>query len=665
MQMMKSIKTKLIIWFSILILISSSAIGIISILLGINTVTEEAKKSLVALSKEAANTTYSRMEKETQVLETIASLDDIQDMDWKKQKTILSDQLESTEFHDLGVMEPDGKVKYSSGTTTQIQESDPLRKALQGEEKILSFSVDFKSNTVILIFATPIEYEGNVVGALLGQRDGNTLSDITDDIRYGEKGSSYLLNTEGTIIAHSDRNKVLSQYNAINLAKEDESKQSEAFAMKQIIQEKSGTSEYTLEGEKVYFGYSSVPNTEWIMVLTATQDEVLKSIPGLVRTNGIIIIITLIVSILLTYLIGKSFTTPIVEVAAHLKLISQLDITKEVPKKLLKKKDEIGIFANAVESITSNFRRIISEVNNVSEQAAASSEELTATSQNAVTAIDEVTKTVEEIANGASWQAENTEDGSAKAILLGDVISSNYEKAVTLNEEAGKVSIVVNQGISEIEKLLQITEECSNETKEIYRVIQLTNESSLKISEASNVIDSIAEETNLLALNAAIEAARAGEAGKGFAVVAEEIRKLAEQSANSAKSIENIVLELHNNSMNAVNSVERVSSIVEEQNISVKNSKEEFVLTDTAMKVVIRTAEQLRISGEEMDKMKNQILDSLQNLSAIAEENSASSEEASSAMEVQTESMNEIANASEELAILAQSLQTIIKRFQY
>jgi len=107
---MKSIKTKLIIWFSILILISSSAIGIISILLGINTVTEEAKKSLVALSKEAANTTYSRMEKETQVLETIASLDDIQDMDWKKQKRILSDQLESTEFHDLGVMEPDGKV---------------------------------------------------------------------------------------------------------------------------------------------------------------------------------------------------------------------------------------------------------------------------------------------------------------------------------------------------------------------------------------------------------------------------------------------------------------------------------------------------------------------------------------------------------------------------
>jgi len=211
--------------------------------------------------------------------------------------------------------------------------------------------------------------------------------------------------------------------------------------------------------------------------------------------------------------------------------------------------------------------------------------------------------------------------------------------------------------------LLQITEECSNETKEIYKVIQLTNESSLRIGEASNVIDSIAEETNLLALNAAIEAARAGEAGKGFAVVAEEIRKLAEQSANSAKVIEDIVLELHNNSMNAVNSVERVASIVEEQNISVKNSKEEFVLTDTAMKVVIRTAEQLRISGEEMDKMKNQILDSLQNLSAIAEENSASSEETSSSMEVQTESMNDIANASEELAILAQSLQRIIKRF--
>ena len=662
---MKSIKTKLILWFSILILISSSAIGIISILLSVNTVTEEAKKSLVSLSKEAANTTYSRMEKEIQVLETIASLDDIQAMDWKKQKTILNNQLKSTEFHDLGVMELDGKVKYSSGTTTQIQESDPLRKALQGEEKVLNFSVDFKSNTVILIFATPIEYDGNIVGALLGRRDGNTLSDITDDIGYGEKGYSYLLSTDGTIIAHPDRNKVLSQYNAINLAKEDESKQSEAFVTKQIIKGKTGTSEYTLDGHKVYLGYSPVPNTEWIMVLTANQDEVLKSIPVLVSTNAMIIAVTLVASILLTYLIGKSFVKPIVEGVSHLTLISQLDINKNVPKKYLKKKDEIGIFASAVESITNNFRKIILEVSNVSEQVAASSEELTATSQNAATAIDEVTKTVEEIANGASWQAQNTEDGSSKAILLGNAISSNYEKAKSLNDEAGKVSIAVNQGISEIEKLLEITEECSNETKEIYRVIKLTNESSIRIGEASNVINSIAEQTNLLALNAAIEAARAGEAGKGFAVVAEEIRNLAEQSANSAKVIENIVLELHNNSKNAASTVERVSSIVEEQNISVKNSKDEFVLTGTAMKVVINTAEQLRISGEEMDQMKNQILDSLQNLSAIAEENSASSEEASSAMEVQSESMNEIANASEGLAILAQSLQTIIRKFQY
>lgn len=662
---MKSIKTKLILWFSILILLSSSAIGIISILLSVNTVTEEAKKSLVSLSKEAANTTYSRMEKEIQVLETIASLDDIQAMDWKKQKTILNNQLKSTEFHDLGVMELDGKVKYSSGTTTQIQESDPLRKALQGEEKVLNFSVDFKSNTVILIFATPIEYDGNVVGALLGRRDGNTLSDITDDIGYGEKGYSYLLSTDGTIIAHPDRNKVLSQYNAINLSKEDESKQSEAFVTEQIIKEKTGTSEYTLDGHKVYLGYSPVPNTEWIMVLTANQDEVLKSIPVLVSTNAMIIAVTLVASILLTYLIGKSFVKPIVEGVSHLTLISQLDIKKNVPKKYLRKKDEIGIFASAVESITNNFRKIILEVSNVSEQVAASSEELTATSQNAATAIDEVTKTVEEIANGASWQAQNTEDGSSKAILLGNAISSNYEKAKSLNDEAGKVSIAVNQGISEIEKLLEITEECSNETREIYRVIKLTNESSIRIGEASNVINSIAEQTNLLALNAAIEAARAGEAGKGFAVVAEEIRNLAEQSANSAKVIENIVLELHNNSKNAVSTVERVSSIVEEQNISVKNSKDGFVLTGTAMKVVINTAEQLRISGEEMDQMKNQILDSLQNLSAIAEENSASSEEASSAMEVQSESMNEIANASEGLAILAQSLQTIIRKFQY
>src|SRR5690606_33235105 len=99
----------------------------------------------------------------------------------------------------------------------------------------------------------------------------------------------------------------------------------------------------------------------------------------------------------------------------------------------------------------------------------------------------------------------------------------------------------------------------------VHDIILRTNDSAKKISQASQVIANIAGQTNLLALNAAIEAARAGEAGRGFSVVAEEIRKLAEESENSTKIIDEIVEDLQQNAANAVDMVEKVSMIVAEQ----------------------------------------------------------------------------------------------------
>ena len=235
--------------------------------------------------------------------------------------------------------------------------------------------------------------------------------------------------------------------------------------------------------------------------------------------------ISLIVSMAITYLVGNSISKPIIQVVRYSENIANLDIRENVSQDFLNKKDEIGILAKSFQSITDNLRDIIKEVNYSSEQVTSTSEELTATTQQSAAAAEEIARTADEISKGAAEQAQNTEGGSSKAVLLGQIIEKDIGYMRNLNTVSNKITEVVNEGLKEIQNLYEITEESNSATGEINEVILKTNESSIKIGQASNVIASIAEQTNLLALNAAIEAARAGESGRGFAVVAEEIRK--------------------------------------------------------------------------------------------------------------------------------------------
>ncbi len=250
-------------------------------------------------------------------------------------------------------------------------------------------------------------------------------------------------------------------------------------------------------------------------------------------------------------MLGRSIGNTIVKAVGYSERISNLDISEDIEDTYLKRNDEIGTLAKGLQNIIDNFRDIIKEIGESSEQVASTSEQLTASTQQSATAAEEVSKTAEEIARGAADQAQNTEEGSTKAILLGESIENSVYMQ-NLNDDSNRVTKVVKDGLTEIENLYRITGESNNAAKEIYDVILKTNDSSNRIGQASDVISSIAEQTNLLALNAAIEAARAGEAGKGFAVVAEEIRKLAEESQTSTESINKIVQELQTNSQNAV-----------------------------------------------------------------------------------------------------------------
>lgn len=660
----KSIKTRLIIYFSILILLSSISLGLISLQKSRKTLTKESEKSLTSLAFEASRLTESRIETQKQALEMTALRADIQSMDWKLQQPILQRQVERTNFLYIAVVQLDGSAYYSDGTISQLGDREYVKKALKGETNISDLLTSRVTNDLVLMYATPIEKDGKVVGALIGCRDGNTLSNIADDTGFGKEGYGYMINSNGIVVGHPDRDKVLNQFNPIEEVKNNESLRSLATLFEKVLVEKTGISSYFFEGNDLYAAYAPIKGTNWIFIITANQDEVLSAIPSLQKTIILVMLVILIVSIAITYLIGDSITKPVIKIVKQSEKIANLDITEDISENFINKKDEIGDLAKALQRITNSLRDIIQEISNSSEQVTVASEELTATSQQSATASQEVSKTIDEIAIGASEQARNTEEGSLKATLLGETIEKNQEYMRSLNTSSNKVTGAVNEGLEDIDKLYKITEESNGATKEIYEVILKTNNSSNKIGQASDVIFSIAEQTNLLALNAAIEAARAGDAGRGFAVVAEEIRKLAEQSSTSTKDIDEMVNELQNNAQDAVKTIERLSNISEEQTSSVINSKDKYMLIAEAMKESEKVVKQLNASGEEMEKTKSEILDILEKLSAIAQENAAATEQGTASIEEQTASIEEIAGSSESLSNLAQNLQSIIEKFK-
>lgn len=658
------IKAKLILYFSLVILAATSTIGIVANLRAKEALLEEGKGSILSTSYEGAKYTQVRVESQKKLLESIAGISEIETMDWDTQRPVLTEQLKNTEFQDMAIMDMDGYARYTEGITSQLGTRDYVLEALKGETAISDLQYTGGSKELSIMIATPIKNGASTVGLLVGKTDGEILSRISSDTGSDQDGYAYIVNSHGAIVGHVDDQLVSDRFNPILLSEKDDKLKTLASFIEKTQGRERGNGQYKFKGKSFYAAYSPILNTPWSFVF-ATDEAAFLAPTKKMRSHIInIIVISLIVGTTLVYFIGRHIANPILDAIASSKDLSQLDVRSDIPDRLLKRDDQIGDLAKAFKNIIDNLRTIINEMKASSHMVTISSEEMAHTSEEASKASEEVTKVIEEIAKGAAEQALNTEEGAEKAELLGSVLEENIESINILNDASKETIEVVKKGLAEIDKLQLISKESSQSIDEIHDIVIETNNRSKKIGEVSKMIGAIAKQTDLLALNAAIEAARAGDAGRGFAVVAEEVRKLAEESAASTLEIDKIVRELSDKSDQAVKSMDKVADITQEQSGLIVSNKTQYENISHAMEKTFKAVEVLNLSGRNMEERKVEILDILQNLTAIAEENSASTQESAASMEELTASLSEIANSSRGLETLTENLETIIKKFK-
>ncbi|MBE6067197.1 MAG: methyl-accepting chemotaxis protein [Clostridium lundense] len=370
---------------------------------------------------------------------------------------------------------------------------------------------------------------------------------------------------------------------------------------------------------------------------------------------------TLIIALLIAVIISRIITKPIKDISEGANAIAGGDLTHHVK---VKTNDEIGNLAQIFNKMSDDLRVMIDKITSTSSNLGASSEELLSSAEETTASSKQVADTITQLASGASNQSTAVEETST----IMRELSSNTQRV------AGNIDIVSESGIRAAgaanDGLVQVGD-AINKIKQVQRVSVETVQAVIRLGEKSEEIDqivevikSIAGQTNLLALNAAIEAARAGEHGKGFAVVAEEVRKLAEQSGESAKQIASLVEGIQLETKTTINIMERSNSEVNGGVEAVNVAGSSFDIIVKEINTMVNEIQSVVIAAKEMAKGSDKVVHLIESISLASEEIASNSEEVAAAAEEQTASMESVSRAAEDLTNLGAELQGLVSRFK-
>lgn len=514
-------------------------------------------------------------------------------------------------------------------------------------------------NDLALITGDAIEREIEYAGAeeILVPEE---LKKIVGNISISGMSSSYayVVSADGTMMYHPTADKI--------------GQPVENDAVKQLLKEigagnrpQTHVIQYLFKGVTKYASFYVGQNLDYIIVITADEDEALASLNSMLLKCIIGGILVLIIWGIIDFIFAMLIVKPIQKTTDMVAKLADLDFTDKdgVQETLNKRKDETGIMGRSIGVLRNELTEALKEISNQSARLHDASGAMNNSASETSQAVEQVELAISEIAQGATSQAQETQSATENVIIMGSMIEETNTEVESLRDNARVMRSAGEKAMGILAELNKINQKTKEAIEEIYEQTNTTNVSALKIKEATDMITDIAEETNLLSLNASIEAARAGEQGRGFAVVAAQIQKLSEQSNESARQIAEIINLLITDSERTVETMEEVKEVISKQNEYVTSTESAFKDVKVGIDKSIESVRVISGKTRELNESRIKVVDIVQDLTAIAEENAASTQETSASAAEVGAIMGNISENAKHLNQIADELNSNIEHF--
>lgn len=449
-----------------------------------------------------------------------------------------------------------------------LADRDYFKEAMSGKANIGNAALNKVTGLPFVPVAVPIlSPDGKVLGVMANILDIGYLSQLINDTKTGKTGYAFMVDKEGRMIAHPDKENIL-KLNLTTLAGMED-------LAKKMVSGQAGVENYVFKGVAKTAGFAPVPLTGWSIGLSLPDSEFLahaNQVRNIVMAVGLI---SFAVAFVVFFFFSRIIASGIrkgVDLAIH---VADGDLTADID---VHQKDEIGQLADALRNMMAQLKNIIAEVHTAADNVAAGSEQMSSTA--------------EQMSQGASEQASAAEEASSSMEQMASNIRQNADNA----QQTEKIAV-----------------KSAEDAKEGGRAVIETVSAMKTIAEKIAIVEEIARQTDLLALNAAIEAARAGEHGKGFAVVAAAVRRLAERSAEAAGEISKL-------SVNSVEVAEKAGGLLSQIVPDIQKTSQLVQEITAASNEQNTGADQINSAIQQLNQVVQQNASAAEEMSSTAEE---------------------------------------------
>ena len=421
-----------------------------------------------------------------------------------------------------------------------------------------------------------------------------------------------------------------------------------------------------IKGEEYYVYYMPVCSDDGEILGMAfageresiVQDAISDMLRSLVLRSVCLNVLFIAVMVYLSFKIRK----PLLTTAEYIDQIANGNLSGNLEVKSVIR--EVTTLIRASVSMRDKLNSIVTEVDGHAAQLDSSMELLNTLASASSKGTNQIRQAVDELAATAASLAENVQTVNSRMLEMGDNVNAIHSETVTLNENSNKMDRANRNASESMNLVLESSHTSSDIITGMIVQVKATNEAIASISKAVELISDITAQTNLLSLNASIEAARAGQAGKGFAVVATEIKQLAEQSSQSADTIKKIADDILEKSNKSVELTERMRALAEKEQADIGGAKNGFDALSQIIEANVTTAGIIAEKTKNLEELKQTIINSITELSAISEENAASNEEVTANVSDIAEAVNKISDDTGTIKKASTDLEELMQYFK-